>query len=292
MRRALPVLFCAGAATFAYSVGYEVNAYTVRAADVPVLPPGADPIRLLHISDLHLLPQQHRRQEWIRGLAELRPDLVVNTGDTMASAQSIPAIMHALEPLLDLPGAFIPGNNDYYEPSRKSPIWYFLPKRQIERPPELPWPELARAMGRRGWVDLTNRRASVKVRDAVVAFAGTDDPHLMRDRYDLVAGPADAEAVVRIAAIHAPEPRLIDRFAVDGYDLLLAGHTHGGQVRIPFGPALVTNCGLDRRRARGLHAWDDRLMFNVSAGIGTNPYLPIRFCCRPEASLLTLVARR
>jgi predicted MPP superfamily phosphohydrolase len=210
----------------------------------------------------------------------------------MASARSIPAIVHALEPLLDLPGAFIPGNNDYYQPKRRSPIWYFLPKRPIERPPELPWPELARAMGRRGWADLTNRRAAVKVGDAVVAFAGTDDPHLFRDAYHRIAGPADPDAVVRIAAIHAPEPRLITRFAADGYDLLLAGHTHGGQVRIPFGPAIVTNCGLDRHRARGLHAWDDRMMFNVSAGIGTNPYLPIRFCCRPEASLLTLVPRR
>ncbi len=292
MRRALPVLFGAGLATFAYSTLYEVEAYTVREAEVPVLAPGAAPIRLLHISDMHLLPQQRRRQEWIRSLADLRPDLVVNTGDTMASARSIPAIMHALDPLLDLPGAFVPGNNDYYAPQRRSPVRYFLPKRPIEGPPELPWPELSRAMARRGWADLTNRRAAVKVGDAVVAFAGTDDPHLFRDAYQRIAGPADPDSVVRIAAIHAPEPRLISRFAADGYDLLLAGHTHGGQVRIPFGPAIVTNCGLDRARARGLHAWDHRMMFNVSAGIGTNPYLPIRFCCRPEASLLTLVPRR
>jgi uncharacterized protein len=282
----------AGVAAFAYGVGYEVNAYTVREAEVPVLSRGAAPIRLLHISDLHLLPQQRRRQEWVRGLADLRPDLVVNTGDSMASAHSIPAIMRALEPLLDLPGAFVPGNNDYYEPKRKNPIRYFLPKRRILHPPTLPWPELARAMARGGWADVTNQRATVKVGDALVAFAGTDDPYLSRDNYAAIAGPADPDTVVRIAAIHAPEPRLMTRFAADGYDLLLAGHTHGGQVRIPFGPAIVTNCGLDRRRARGLHPWDERMMFNVSAGIGTNPYLPIRFACRPEASLLTLVPRR
>lgn len=291
MARALPLMFGAGLAAFAYGTGYEVHAYTVREAEVPVLERGANPIRLLHISDLHMMPYHRRRQEWIRSLADLQPDVVVNTGDTMSSEHSIPAIMRALEPLLDLPGAFIPGNNDYYKPKPKNPILYFLPRRPIRRPPELPWPELSRAMGSGGWVDLTNQRATIKVGDVELAFAGTDDPHLHRDRYEEIAGPADPYAVVRIGMIHAPEPVLMDRFAADGYDLLLAGHTHGGQVRIPFGPAIVTNCGMDRRRARGLHPWDDRMIFNVSAGIGTNPYLPIRFACRPEASLLTLVPR-
>ena len=111
------------------------------------------------------------------------------------------------------------------------------------------------------------------------------------DDYDAIAGPADPDAVVRIGLLHAPEPELIDRFAGDGYDLVLAGHTHGGQVRVPFGPAIVTNCGMDVHRARGLHPWNDRTWFHVSAGLGTNPYLQVRFACRPEASLLTLVPR-
>ena len=72
---------------------------------------------------------------------------------------------------------------------------------------------------------------------------------------------------------------------------MLAGHTHGGQVRVPFGPAIVTNCGIDVRRARWLHQWDSRMYFHVCAGLGTNPFLPVRFACRPEASLLTLVPR-
>src|SRR4051812_3397725 len=191
MRRALPIVFGAGMAAVAYSTAYEVNAYTVREAELPVLVPGASPIRLLHISDMHLVPRQHHRQEWVRGLAGLRPDLVVNTGDTMASAQAIPAIVHALEPLLDLPGAFVLSNNDYYAAQPKNPLRYLLPKRKVLRPPNLPWPELARAMSRRGWVDLSNDRATVKVNDAVVAFAGTDDPYLERDRYEMIAGPAD-----------------------------------------------------------------------------------------------------
>jgi predicted MPP superfamily phosphohydrolase len=142
-----------------------------------------------------------------------------------------------------------------------------------------------------GWLDLTHVRSSLDVANIVVALAGTDDPHLGRARYRLIAGPADADAAVRIGVIHSPEPALLSSFAGDRYDLVLAGHTHGGQVRVPFGPAIVTNSGIDVHRARWLHKWDDHMWFHVCAGLGTGPYTPIRIACRPEASLLTLVAR-
>ncbi len=116
-----------------------------------------------------------------------------------------------------------------------------------------------------------------------------DDPHIDRDAYS--PGTASASADVRIALAHSPEPRVLDAFAADGYDLLLAGHTHGGQVRVPGVGALVTNCGLDRHMARGLHRWAGTSWLHVSAGIGTHPTAPIRFACRPEASLLTLIPR-
>jgi uncharacterized protein len=89
---------------------------------------------------------------------------------------------------------------------------------------------------------------------------------------------------------------VLDQFAADGYDLLLAGHTHGGQLCVPGFGALVTNCGIDRARARGLSmhpqvAPVDRktAWLHVSGGLGTSPWVPVRFACRPEATLLTLV---
>jgi len=283
--------FGLGAATLAYGGLIERNAFTLRRFDVPVLAPGASPLRLLHVSDLHITAPQKRKQAWIRSLADLNPDLVINTGDTISDPRAIPAIMDALTPLFEFPGAFVPGNNDYYAPKLKNPIRYFVPEHNRVFGPRLPWPELAEAMASAGWLDLTHARATLKAGDVEIAVAGTDDPHLGRARYSLIAGAADADAAVRLGVTHSPEPSLLASFAADGYDLVLAGHTHGGQIRIPFGPAIVTNCGIDVHRARWLHRWDDHMWFHVCAGLGTGPFAPVRIACRPEASLLTLVPR-
>ena len=142
---------------------------------------------------------------------------------------------------------------------------------------------------------MTNVRADLKISGRVVDVRGVDDPYLGRDRLDDVRGPADPKADLRLGIAHAPQPRVIDAYTADGVELLLAGHTHGGQVCLPgFGP-LVTNCGIDRARARGLSrygAGGNEAWLHVSAGLGTSPYAPIRFACRPEATLLTLTAVR
>ena len=249
------------------------------------------PIRLLHLSDLHLTADDDRKVAWVSGLTELKPDLVVCTGDTLSSVQSVPTAVAAFGDLLALPGAFVFGNNDFYAPVRKSPTRYFQRRKPIQRGAKLPWRDLRAALSERGWLDLTNRRGELSVRGQQVAFGGVDDAHTMRDEYERIAGPAEPDAVVRIGVTHSPEPRLLDDFASDGYDLILAGHTHGGQVRFPVVGAVVTNCGLDRSRARGLSKWGDSTLLHVSAGLGANPYLPARFLCRPEATLLTLVSR-
>ncbi|MGH8823765.1 MAG: metallophosphoesterase [Jiangellaceae bacterium] len=284
------------AGCLAYAAGYEVRAFRLRRFDVPVLSPGSRPLRVLHVSDLHMTPGQDRKKAWVRGLAALEPDLVVNTGDNLAHMQAVPAVLDALEPLLDRPGVFVFGSNDYYAPQMKNPARYLLPGNRASRMPgpDLPWKELRVGFLDAGWVDLTNARSSLVVDGRTLAFAGVDDPHRGFDRYADVAGPAD-RADLAIGVTHAPYRRVLDGMTADGYRLLLAGHTHGGQLCVPGWGALVTNCDLDTRRAKGVRrhpaiggrgaSW-----LHVSAGLGTSPYAPVRFACFPEATLLTLTA--
>lgn len=298
-------LACAAALAWASLV--EVRWYTLREVTVPVLPPGEAPLRVLHLADLHLMPGQRRKADWVRDLASLDPHLVVDTGDNWAHLESMPLLLEALEPHLARPGAFVLGSNDYVAPSPKNPARYLLPDSRgaaPRRPQELPWRELVRHLRSAGWVDLDNRRGVLEVDGRRVSLVGTDDAHLNRDRFPAAGGADDVrtrpEPVdLHLGVTHAPYRRVLDAMHDDGVDLAIAGHTHGGQLAVPFWGALVTNCDLDTRRAKGLHGWPgprpDRhggsgsTWLHVSAGLGTSPYAPVRFACRPEATLLTLV---
>jgi predicted MPP superfamily phosphohydrolase len=280
-------------ATLGYAAGVERRAPRLRRVEVPLLAPNAEAVRILHVSDLHLTPGQRWKIDWVRSLARLAPDFVIDTGDNLAHDAAVPSVLRALEPLLTSPGAFVPGSNDYYGPRWKNPASYlFAPDggRRVHGEP-LPWGRLRDALAAAGWVDLTNHRELVKVGDTVIDLAGIDDPHLGAERYDAVAGAPDPRAAVALGLVHAPYPHAVGRFAADGFGLVLAGHTHGGQLRVPGYGALVTNCGLDRWRARGLSQWAGGSWLHVSAGLGTSPYAPVRFCCPPEATMVTLVPR-
>ena len=286
-----------GTGLAAYAV-WESRAFTLRCATMPVLPAGAKPLRVLHLSDIHMTPSQSRKQEWVRTLADLEPDLVVNTGDNLAHLEALLPVLDALGPLLDVPGVFVLGSNDYYAPTMRNPLKYLLPDdgARNTHTAKLPWQELKDAYAGAGWLDLTNRRVSSTVGELTIAWAGVDDPHLEYDDLLAVGGPADPSADVRIGVAHAPYLRVLDQYAADGYEAIFAGHTHGGQVCLPLIGALVTNCDLEPARAKGLHRHpaDSRpedlgsSWLHVSAGLGTSPYAPFRVACRPEATLLTL----
>jgi predicted MPP superfamily phosphohydrolase len=300
-RTLLSLAATTGAAALGYATVIERNWFVLRQQDVPVLPAGAAPLRVLHLSDTHLTPGRHRLMAFVRSLAALEPDLVVNTGDSIASPVAVEPLIESLGPLLERPGVFVYGSNDLFSPKPRNParyLWRTSKDDHWDDEPDLPWEKLGEEMSAKGWLDLNNRRDRLTVGGLDIAFAGVHDSHTDKDRYDLVAGKADPSADLRIGVLHSPEPRVLDRFAADGYDLLLAGHTHGGQLCVPGYGALVTNCGIDKARVRGLSmhpavapvdgktAW-----LHVSGGLGTSPWAPARFACRPEATLLTLLPR-
>ncbi|WP_114853539.1 metallophosphoesterase [Brachybacterium sp. YJGR34] len=290
----------AAAAAHIWARHVEIHRYTLREVELRILPPGARTRRVLHISDIHLMPRQPHKLAFLEHLATLNPHLVIDTGDNIASAASVPILAEALAPLLARPGAFVLGSNDLFAPHPKNPARYLLPDPRPAgitepRDPTLPTGELVRRLTEFGWKDLTNTRASIELGGLEVRLVGVDDPHLERDemppRPDPEPPAPEHGNVLRVAVAHAPYRRVLDAFAADGADLMLAGHTHGGQLRLPGIGALVTNCDLPRRQARGASTWKG-VPLNVSAGMGASPYSDYRLLTPPEATLLTLRAPR
>lgn len=294
----------AAAGAAAYATWVEPRWFALRHREVPCLPPGSPSLRVLHLSDLHLVPRQHRKRAWVRSLTALEPDLVLHTGDHLAAMDAVPAALETYGGLLDRPGAFVLGSNDYYPPTPKNPLRYFNDshRKGADLTPQLlPTQDLVGGLTARGWIDLTHRRTLLEVGGIPLELVGTDDAHLGRDDYASVSAPASPQAALTVGVTHAPYQRVLDAMATDGARLLIAGHTHGGQLRVPGYGALVTNCDLDTSRARGVSRWwpgagsapsdrgpEDAAWLHVSAGLGGSPYTPFRFCCRPEATLLTL----
>ena len=288
-------LALAGAACVAYGTFVEAKAFQVRRVRLAVLPPGSPVLRLLHLSDIHLTTGQKAKRSFLTALAGLEPDIVVSTGDNLGHADAVAPLLASLGRLLEVPGVFVFGSNDYTAPRFTNPLGYLsrsTSRHGLHADREtLPTEELRVGLTSGGWQDVNERRAVLDVRGVRLEFRGTDDPHLHRDDYSLVAGAPAAEADLAIGVTHAPYARVLDAMTADRLGLILAGHTHGGQVCVPVWGALTTNCDLPTYRAKGLsrhEAGDQATWLHVSAGVGTSPLAPYRFACPPEVTLLTL----
>lgn len=289
----------AGAAALMYGNAVGAKRFTLRHHRLGLLPAGALPLRILHISDIHYVPGQARKRAWLQSLARVEPDLVVNTGDNLSHREAVPEVLDALGPLLEFPGVFVPGSNDYYAPRLKNPLGYFRGPSSVDpEREELPWRELFTAFGTSGWVNLANRHQAMVINERQVQFSGVDDPHIGLDHFTgwPHGAPPRAEAArraLRIGVAHAPVSHVLNQFASAGADLILAGHTHGGQICLPGGRALVTNCDLPVAHARGISAVTTPAgvssVLHVSAGIGASAKAPVRLNCVPEATIVDLV---
>ena len=135
-----------------------------------------------------------------------------------------------------------------------------------------------------GWTHLPNRRTELAVDGVRLEVMGMDDPHI--ERHDLRVAPRRDPAALGLAVVHSPDPA--PELAALGYDLILSGHTHGGQVRLPVVGAIVTNSQMPTRLCRGLSRLGSSIL-HISPGLGTSKFAPFRFLCRPEATILELV---
>lgn len=305
---ALGAAAAVGVGAVAWGTVVERNRFTVRHEVLPVLEPGARPIAVLHLADLHLAPWQTARQEWVRSLADLEPDLVINTGDNMGHEDAYEALEYTLAPFASAAGVFVNGSNDYFGPSFKSPLRYFTgPSKHKKKSVVLDTPRMERYFTEDlGWLSLNNTARAMTIKGSRLEFFGVNDAHRNWDKLGALPGAIEdmrenvewpagtgAQESISIGVTHAPYQRVLNSFVNNGADVIFAGHTHGGQVRLPGMPPLVTNCDIPRDQAQGLSVWHNArraAYLNVSAGIGTSIYAPFRFACRPEAVLVTLTA--
>jgi predicted MPP superfamily phosphohydrolase len=267
-------LLAAGAVGLgAYAGWIEPRRLVLRHLDVPspLWPAGWAPLRVAVISDLHAA-WPHVTAARIRRLAQRivdqRPDLILLPGDFVSTGTygvvhvPVEATAEALAPLVDCaPTYAVLGNHDHHLGARR----------------------VVGALDAVGIVSLYNRAEMVRLGDRDLWLAGVDC--LRTGRADLPKALADVppDATATILMSHIPD---IIRRVPESVMLTVSGHTHGGQVRIPGLPPLITHSRLPRAMARGLHRLGERCLY-VSAGIGSTG-LPIRMGVVPEMAILTL----
>jgi predicted MPP superfamily phosphohydrolase len=251
------------------------------------------PLRVLHISDLHFAPGQNKKAEFLKELAELEPDLVINTGDNLGHKDAINPALAALGPLGRFPGVFVNGSNDYRSPQPKNPFRYFVAPSKVPLRRDIDTVRFTTELENFGWLNLNNQSGKLEVLGLKLGFIGVDDPHENLD--DLgslntqVNEISDADFTLGIA--HAPYLRVLEAMTTSGANMIFAGHTHGGQICLPGQKALVSNCDLPTEYASGLSGWqfgDKDSLLHVSAGLGCSIYAPVRLFCPPQATLIDL----
>jgi predicted MPP superfamily phosphohydrolase len=269
--------------------------FAIRRENLAILPKRSADITILHISDIHMAPWQKRKQSWIRKLSKLNPDLVINTGDNLGHPEAIPATLASLNSLTKLPGVFVNGSNDLFAPSPRNPFKYFAnpSKKHSKTHKRLNSESLINGFKDAGWIDLNNKVATLTINGLKLEFIGTDDAHEeLADLNKIEAIEAESDLVIGVT--HAPYLEILEGLNDKGAEVIFAGHTHGGQVCLPGGRALVTNCDLPTKYARGLAKLElsgKSFWLNVCAGLGNSIYAPVRLFCRPEVRLLTLSAK-
>jgi len=269
-----------------WGIFVERRRYRLVRHRLDILPAtAASPLTVLHLSDLHFVRRDRGKAAFLAGLPAA--DVTVVTGDFLAEPEAVETTVAAVHAVRGrLASWFVLGSNDYFVPRPLNYLAYFRGKRKPRRAERGRAADLVSQLRADGWDDLTNVRRDIDINGVPMELLGLDDAHIAW--HDLRVAPRRSPDRFGFAVMHSPDSA--PETAALGYDFMVAGHTHGGQVCIPLVGALVTNCSLPARLVSGMIRVGDAVV-SVSAGLGTSKYAPFRFFCRPEATLLELHAR-
>ena len=263
-----------GVVVLARATLVEPRRLTLSRLNVPTdrLPPTAPPVRILHVSDIHLERPGVREEQLLALAKETAPDLILITGDYVNLSYNLDGETHAAVRCL------------LGQLSARYGVFAVLGTPAVDL--EVAIPPLFDGLPVRL---LRDEAVAVPVAGGAVTLLGLDCHHdIARDAATLdrvlAAAPDDGP---RILLYHSPD--LMPDAARRGIDLHLCGHTHGGQVRLPLIGPLLTASKLGRRYVMG-HYREGRTHLYVSRGIGFEGLSAprVRLLCRPEVALLTL----
>jgi predicted MPP superfamily phosphohydrolase len=215
------------------------------------------PIKILHISDLHIEPKLQPREQWLMTqIKAVNPDLILLTGDVhQMDNMEVENVRQVLDAVRAPLGVFACVGYDNLELMRTAA-------------PHIKF--------------LANANVSLKWGDKTIGVAGLLPIGDRKQVYEAIASDG-----YRIVMNHTPD--LADEAASHGANLYLGGHTHGGQVRIPLWGAIITNCKTGKKYEGGLYRIGG-MTARISRGLGLEPppAPPVRFFCRPEAGIITV----
>jgi predicted MPP superfamily phosphohydrolase len=285
VRPLLLIVAGAGALCVAWGVLIERRWYRVVRHRLDILPAegaGPDTLTVLHLSDRHFVAKDPRKSAFLASLP--RADVTVVTGDFLAEPGAVETAVAAVRPNRGrIASWFVLGSNDYFVPKPLNYLKYFRAERKPRAARGGRSRELIAQLEADGWEHVRNVRTELDLAGLPVELLGLDDAHI--NRQDSRAIPRTAPERFGFAVMHSPDSA--PETAACGYELIVAGHTHGGQVCLPIVGALVTNSSMPRRLASGLIRMGSSIM-HLSPGLGTSKYAPFRFLCRPEVTLLEL----
>jgi predicted MPP superfamily phosphohydrolase len=241
---------------------------------------------ILHVSDIHFNEKVEKNTALRKWLRTIEPDLILITGDFITHDKYIESLCEFLVDLKSKDGVYgILGNHDYYYRTLWQHIRHSFLRKEY-RPND--WKRLVRSLERLGITMLINEQVAIQSSGGSQIFIeGTDDPVLGKPKIS-DSTPQFLSSDLKILMSHSPDILYSEELQKKKFDLLLSGHTHGGQIRFPgIGPLLTGTEHASRREAYGAYKSLGGLSVNVSSGIGYS-LLPIRINCPAEVILIEL----